>query len=517
MKYFKPIYWFKLLILIAPFLNFKNQGIYAKSIANNLNIKDWASKNITYLSLLENQKSTLLNNQTFLDLPLSNSNLTTDNGHHKHRHQKYRNKLRRTLDGQNEIRGSWGTVDYLLIPKPFLFYFHQILVNKRTVTCSFTPKTFEDLIRYYYKDMDWSYGKRFLFKIKTLYYHHDMYDNSDISITATFPLTWKQVENIGEIFYKKFLIIEKEYVNSSKKERIETIFTYYYKKVEFKSVRIITEDAHYYPNNLLDNLERDFPDWNKNININLGLINDNNDINIKKSLNRKYPNLKLHCIDIFDKQFSYFLNSDKKTESFGGFSAKIFANNTDNNCYSYGLTKPNFTYVTQDKLNGISNIIANHHLTKLWINHINNWNTTTLPIKFNELNITIQHLKNTYPLGKKLDEKINIKKQAFKVEQKETIKTYIRDWNIVSTLVEHELKLDELNKNVQGIKADFEQIKIKVNELDSRVQNLENQSNVNCANIAGITSTAISSIPVIGNIAAGVTAMISGGCAIAGV
>ncbi|WP_339042568.1 hypothetical protein [Spiroplasma endosymbiont of Apeira syringaria] len=83
MKYFNPSYWFKLWILSAPLFNSKSEGIYAKSI-DNQNIKDWASKNTTNISLLENQELTLLN------LPLWNSNLTTHNEHHKYRHQKSR-------------------------------------------------------------------------------------------------------------------------------------------------------------------------------------------------------------------------------------------------------------------------------------------------------------------------------------------------------------------------------------------------------------------------------------------
>ncbi|WP_339047732.1 hypothetical protein [Spiroplasma endosymbiont of Colias croceus] len=90
MKYFNPTYWFKLWLLSAPLFNSENQGIYAKSI-DNQNIKDWASKNTTNISFLENQELNLSNNQTsLLNLPLWNTNLTTHNEHHKHRHQKSR-------------------------------------------------------------------------------------------------------------------------------------------------------------------------------------------------------------------------------------------------------------------------------------------------------------------------------------------------------------------------------------------------------------------------------------------
>ncbi|WP_342253696.1 hypothetical protein [Spiroplasma endosymbiont of Zeiraphera isertana] len=95
MKYFSPSYWFKLWVLSAPLFNDKTQGINAKSI-DNKKIKDWASKDITNLSLLENQELTLSNNQTnLLNLPSWNTNLTTHNQHHKHRHQKSRNRHKR--------------------------------------------------------------------------------------------------------------------------------------------------------------------------------------------------------------------------------------------------------------------------------------------------------------------------------------------------------------------------------------------------------------------------------------
>ncbi|WP_339039838.1 hypothetical protein [Spiroplasma endosymbiont of Andrena trimmerana] len=40
------------------------------------------------------------------------------------------------------------------------------------------------------------------------------------------------------------------------------------------------------------------------------------------------------------------------------------------------MTKPTFTYVTQDKFNEISNIIANDSKVKQWFAHINEWNST---------------------------------------------------------------------------------------------------------------------------------------------
>ncbi|WP_338980371.1 hypothetical protein [Spiroplasma endosymbiont of Lasioglossum malachurum] len=167
--------------------------------------------------------------------------------------------------------------------------------------------------------------------------------------------------------------------------------------------------------------------------------------------------------------------------------------------YSYGLTKPTFTYVTQDKFNEISNIIANDSKVKQWFAHINEWNSTLPQAINNSKTFNPQALYN------------------WKRQEKEIIKGYIRDWSYISTLIEHELKLDELNKNIQGIKADFETLKKQVNELDNRLLNLENKSNLNCENTLTIVNGALNTIPIIGNVVGGITTMASGACAIGGV
>ncbi|WP_339039905.1 hypothetical protein [Spiroplasma endosymbiont of Andrena trimmerana] len=163
------------------------------------------------------------------------------------------------------------------------------------------------------------------------------------------------------------------------------------------------------------------------------------------------------------------------------------------------MTKPTFTYVTQDKFNEISNIIANDSKVKQWFAHINEWNSTLPQAINNSKTFNPQALYN------------------WKRQEKEIIKGYIRDWSYISTLIEHELKLDELNKNIQGIKADFETLKKQVNEFDNRLLNLENKSNLNCENTLTIVNGALNTIPIIGNVVGGITTMASGACAIGGV
>ncbi|WP_338979946.1 hypothetical protein [Spiroplasma endosymbiont of Lasioglossum malachurum] len=285
MKYFSPSYWFKLWVLTAPLLNNKIQGINGKSIDNS-NIKNWVRKNTTSLDLVNQQLNFASNNQTdfIINNPTTNSKINMN----KHRHEKHRNRLKRTLNGKNEIRGSWGKV-----------------------TCSFTPKTFEGIIAdyHYWKDNPaWELGEKF---------KEDMmqrYNSNDISITSIFPWTWKEIQQVGKTIWDNFSKIEKVYTDSSRKEHIEIVL---YEKpfnwFDFESVRIITEDEKYYPNNRLDNLENDFPDWNKDIKINLGKINHNVDNEIKSAIKKKYHNFKLSEVYLLDKSnYSHFIGYFEK-------------------------------------------------------------------------------------------------------------------------------------------------------------------------------------------------------------
>ncbi|WP_339038922.1 hypothetical protein [Spiroplasma endosymbiont of Andrena trimmerana] len=113
------------------------------------------------------------------------------------------------------------------------------------------------------------------------------------------------------------------------------------------------------------------------------------------------------------------------------------------------MTKPTFTYVTQDKFNEISNIIANDSKVKQWFAHINEWNSTLPQAINNSKTFNPQALYN------------------WKRQEKEIIKGYIRDWSYISTLIEHELKLDELNKNIQGCQY---RVKISQKYLSKKIK-----------------------------------------------
>lgn len=135
------------------------------------------------------------------------------------------------------------------------------------------------------------------------------------------------------------------------------------------------------------------------------------------------------------------------------------------------------------------------------LHNINDWNSTLPQAINNAKTFTPEHLYN------------------WKRQEKEILKGYIRDWNHVHTLIEHELKLDELNKNVQRLKVSFDSINKTVNELGERIINLEfkNQSNLNCENTLTIVSGIASVIPKINIIGSAVATITAGACAIAGV
>ncbi|WP_174480821.1 hypothetical protein [Spiroplasma endosymbiont of Danaus chrysippus] len=486
MKYFNPSYWFKMWVLSAPLFNDKTQGINAKSI-DNQNIKDWANNN-TSLESIENQELTLLNNQTNL-IQLQNDqniqsvkNLETDHfyenflktqgwsrdpqiaqqqlqeiqeEHHqflKAQHEKIRNK--RGLNHGNEIEYNFW---------------------KNNLYCSFKPNWWEEII----KLKSDNNRKNFAEKFKNKCFNGVWMDSR---------IDYYDIINLGETIYDNFWRIADKFINSSKKERILIIVLMKATGWEIwnDDVSIRTSDTHYYSNVYLDNLQRDFPIWDSTNTINLGLINNN----IKNAIKQKYPNLDINDVEIVNKEsYSHFCQC---------FSTKIKVKESSEK-YSHGILKPKFTYITQTKLNEISNYIANDEKVKQWIAHINDYNKN-LPTKIN-------HLK-TYT---------DSQKWTAKNREKEIIKGYIRDWSYVSTLIEHDWKLDELNKNVQGLKSSFDLIKQQVNEVDKRVANLENTSNVNCVNVATVIAGVSSVIPVIGTVAAAVATVTAGVCAISGV
>ncbi|WP_342254232.1 hypothetical protein [Spiroplasma endosymbiont of Zeiraphera isertana] len=472
MKYFNPSYWFKLWVLSAQLFNDKTQGIDAMSI-DNKNIKDWASKNTTDISLLENQELNLLNNQTYFDLQTLNQELEIST--HKHHHEKNRKRTKRTtnigVDGDNEIE----------------FSSHFLGTNGK-IYASFTPQFWEEIVYLKINNDKSKFEDKFEDKMFTGVW-------KDWRINSK-----KEMREIAKIIYENFFTIENKFIDSSRKKRIKIIIEKNYNswkkrnEYEYKDSNIRTDDTRQYSNWYLDNLKRDFPIWDSYGTFNLELINDNNDNEIKNAIKKKYPNfIRLEEISIVDKEeYSHFCQC---------FKLKLYVYNM--NYYSFGNLRPTFSYTTQTKLNELNDKIANDPKVIKWIKDIRDWNSTLPQTINNAKTFTPEALYN------------------WKRNEKEILKTYIRDWSYVSTLIEHEFKIDELNKNVQGLKSSFDSIKNQVNELEKKLINLENTNkntnNWNCANTAGIVAAVSAPIPVIGTAVSTLSGITSATCAIAGV
>ncbi len=511
MKYFNPSYWFKLWVLSAPLFNDQTQGINVKLIDN---------KNITSLESI-NESNNLTNSsnnyepynlsqtnhnidlfyQTDLD-SIANKELETTT--HKHRHEKNRNRTKRCGYYGGCFPGILGSG-----PDPYQY--------GATVTDS-TRK-----IKFYGYD-DWYKGeikfnsliKKIEFEGNSDYFHRyfgdggntkylgiTIYDQNEKLIQDININAWDWMTKIiNDYNLKNGIDYQEGYIiKIYSKEPWRTLFNIennnFWKRCAFidgvdwdwtwkyriRNNNIINKDN--------DLLWKDFSDVYSS-SINLGLIDDNNQNDIRHAIKQKNPNFHINTIT-FSSEYSQFCMC---------FSAKGYINYW----YSTGELRPIFTYITKTKLKEISECITNDSKVKQWLNHINDWNSTLSQAITNAKTFSPELLYN------------------WKRHEKEIIKGYIRDWSYVHTLIEYELKIDELNKNIQGLKTSFDNIKTQVDELEQKVNNLdkrgtdlENVSNVNCANIAGIVGSSFSVIPILGTITGTIGGITAGVCAIAGV
>lgn len=112
---------------------------------------------------------------------------------------------------------------------------------------------------------------------------------------------------------KEIINLTWENITNTKRKRINLIFKYIptanFKTMKIKiaaeiiyySVKIRDwDDTKNYPNQYLDNLYQDLNiTLNNSDEIHLGLIDNNDDNNIIKEINQKYPNFKTNDIDKF--------------------------------------------------------------------------------------------------------------------------------------------------------------------------------------------------------------------------
>ncbi|BET39558.1 hypothetical protein [Spiroplasma ixodetis] len=517
MKYFSLSYWFKLWVLSAPLFNDKTQGINAKSIDNNQKIKDWASNNTNLQSI--NQYMAFTNSSTNyqpynLNQQVPNQNIDPfyqtelETSTHKHRHEKSR-IIKRGANSDRE-----NAIEF----KQDIFGGY---INGE-IYASFTPKFWEEVS---YLKITSNNKEKFIQSFKNKVTSGVW---KDYRLEGVNDPSYKAMLGLGSSIWDNWININNVWQKSSKNKMIRVEIKTWYQSGDRQFSFLnshIRGDSVILSNPYLETLKRDFPDYDNAETVNLGnILMTYSDSIVKETLKRKYRNFDINQISIVNNEnFSHLCQCFK-------FKIRV---NGDSKHYSYGDLKPTFSYITTSKLNELSNIIANNPKAKQWIEHINEWSSslsqtnyqipssqnqqvyvsksgyTLEELRNNKYNFDFQqaqinyqinqnlndytkaqqrfvqaqndyisHIQQGQPLLSFTNQQIISRPQTMdKVIQKEILKGYIRDWSYVSTLVENELKLDELNKNVQGIKSSFDIIKNQVNELEQRISNLEKSNN----------------------------------------
>lgn len=213
----------------------------------------------------------------------------------------------------------------------------------------------------------------------------------------------------------------------------------------------IREDSKDLENKYLDKLERDFPDWNKEIIINLGnIMMTYDDSIVKETLRKKYPNFDVNQISIVDNEnFSHFCKCFK-------FKIRINGNSQD---YSHGDLKPTFSQIINSNfssqgqngyvsksgytLEELRNQRYNFDFKQAQINYQRNQNLNDYT-KANQRFVQAQndyilHIQQGQPLISSTNQQITLRPQPkkftyeelynWKRQEKEIIKSYIRDWS----------------------------------------------------------------------------------------
>lgn len=458
--------------------------------------------------------------QQFLKSQTWGNNLTQEvaaevSSSHQLRHKRSKSRKKRSIippdldlvHGGNEIK-DWTNFAPSFLTKA-----------AGTIYVTFTPEFFEETF------FNWVNNNNRLreetdFGIKvynslTKIFDFSKHDGDNVKYIS--PNTFNRIISILHSMFRNRIKIADFWDLSDKEHRILLKFKLITKDGVFEAINyeakylgseIITSYTIKYPNKYLENLKRDLNITDKT-ETNLGIIAHNDHYwNSKvdsmfgrhlsmKIMAQKYPHMlnwedemNSEIIDVAELQdYSHFCQC---------FSLKIVIR-YKSVVYSHGILNHKFLYITKDKIIELNNIIANDPKTQEWLTHIKDWYST--------LAEALEHAKTLSPLALK----------DWKRTQKEIMKSYIRDWSYISTLIEHEWKLDELNKNAQGLKSDFETMKKEVNELQQKVMNLENISNWNCANIPTITAGYYAPVPIIGTAVSAIATVTAGACAIAGV
>ncbi|RUO85933.1 hypothetical protein [Spiroplasma endosymbiont of Megaselia nigra] len=181
------------------------------------------------------------------------------------------------------------------------------------------------------------------------------------------------------------------------------------------------------------------------------------------------------------------------------------------NWYTEGLRpKTKFIFSSKTRINETNNIISKNNNINQWINHANQFK-----VNFN------RQLNENYNNKNYQDKKEWIENKL------EIINSYLRDWNYIENLIEHDIKLQELNYVIEGISKDINNLKLEISKINNKINSIQISSiseNSNydskkpvfeaCAATTGLIAAGSALIPVIGTLASALFGIYSASCSI---
>ncbi|MBH8623393.1 hypothetical protein, partial [Spiroplasma sp. hyd1] len=203
--------------------------------------------------------------------------------------------------------------------------------------------------------------------------------------------------------------------------------------------------SNYDDNNIINTLKNDFKDFNKK-EIILEIIDNEDDKSILDALQNQYPKLKISELNVFEKTlYSHFTKNS---------SAKIKIKIDSKSGYPKIILKPMLYFISKKTLKELEDKIKNDSMYKKWESHLKDY-VDNLPKKL-----------------KIIDSSNENQKWIYRNQEKEILKSYIRDFDGLLRIIELEWKIQELSINI--IK-EIQEIKNDLYDLKNIVQNIEKE------------------------------------------
>lgn len=304
----------------------------------------------------------------------------------------------------------------------------------------------------------------------------------------------EKVFEFGKRIWINWDSIDNLWQNSNRRNRIKLVGYFNSTKTNDIYSKEILDDETYRENKYLDKLENDL-EGNKNLEIDLGLIEDDDDNSILNKVKEMFPKLDISQLEIIEKEKYSFLS--KK------FSAKINVKN-NSNIYSISFQKK-LNFISKKFLKeDMPRILGEENLIKNWDSNFNEWK--------NEINRQkIQDLPN---YGN--DERGQSLKRTWKGNNFSELKNKLLSLNHILETIDNKFKINELYKNVQGLQNDINNLKQQITELNQKIDKLKidlegNKNLETCSKAGSFISATTGWIPIVGTListVSGVTAAI---------